>query len=511
MKNISRNIGTKECRSKVNAPALLLFLVSLLILGCTSPSPVSEGEVVWSPDYDGAVIPYNIAPLNFCIDGAENTRVLVEVRGERGSLSVRARHGRVVFPEKKWHRLLENEKGNMLTVSIRRHPETTSNPPSSAGFSFIVSPDPIDPYVTYRIIDPSFEVWHHVEIRERDVTSFRERILSDWRHTDNSCMNCHIHGGSRGDLSFFHLRGAQGGTILNRDGTLRKLTLKNDSMPVAATYGDFHPSGRYAVYTWNNVIPSLRALGSHRMEIYDTASDLLVTDFDTNAMHFSSLTSGTDAYETFPTFSPDGRYIYFCRAGYAPLPDSVRHVRYSLVRVAFDERDATLGDSIEMVWDGPAHGGSASLPKFSPDGRWLMFCRSDYGTFPIWHRETQLMMMDMQTGEVDSLQVLRAKDASSTYHSWSSNGRWVAFASKRDDGMFGRVWFAHVDADGHVSVPFRLPHRDPEHDRLFLRSYNIPDLGNAPVPFDARTVKRLRKNVSAEPFKTIKIDNHNDN
>ena len=129
-----------------------------------------------------------------------------------------------MFPEKKWHRLLEAEKGNVLSFKI-----------DNAEFKLQVSADPIDPYVTYRIIDPSFEVWHRVEIRERDVTSFRERILSDWRHTENSCMNCHIHGSGRGNLSFFHLRGPKGGTILNRNGVLRKLTLKNDSMPVAAT------------------------------------------------------------------------------------------------------------------------------------------------------------------------------------------------------------------------------------------------------------------------------------
>jgi len=473
----------------------------MLVVACTggvSPVGPDDGDdlhTLCNPCYDGAVIPYNIAPLNFCIDGEAYARARVEVKGSTSSLRVKARRGRVMFPEKRWHRLLEAEKGRTLTVAV-----TGRDGSKPLEYTLLVSPDPIDPFVTYRLIDPSFEVWHRIEIRERDVTGFDERILSDWRHTENSCMNCHIHGSSRGNLSFFHLRGAHGGTILNREGTLRKLTLKNDSMPVAATYGDFHPSGRYAVYTWNNVIPSLRALASHRMEIYDTASDLLVTDFDTNTMHFSPLTSGTDAYETFPTFSPDGRYIYFCRAPYNVLPDSVKHVRYSLVRVAFNEQTGLTGDSLEVVWDADAHDGSASLPKFSPDGRWLMFCRSDYGTFPIWHRETQLLMMDMQTGAVDSLEVLRAPDASSSYHSWSSNGRWVAFASKRGDGMFGRVWFAHVDEQGRVATPFRLPQRDPEHDRLFLRSYNIPDLGDAPVPFDARTVKHLREDIPAEEF-----------
>lgn len=472
---------------------LTLLLLVLVLTSCTGgPLPVTDG-VVRTPDYDGAVVPFNIAPLNFCLDGAEYARARVEVRGRSGSITVRARRGRVMFPERRWHRLLESEKGNTLTVEI-----TSAGQPSS--FSFTVSPDPIDAYVTYRLIDPSFEVWHRIEIRERDVTGFRERILSDWRHTDNSCMNCHIHGQSRGDLSFFHLRGEHGGTILNREGTLRKLTLKADGMPVAATYGDFHPSGRYAVFTWNNVIPSLRTLGSHRMEVYDDASDLLVADFDENRLLVSPLTSATEAYETFPTFSPDGRHIYFCRADYVPVPDSVKQLRYSLVRVPFDAASGVMGDSIEVVWDASLQQGSASLPKFSPDGRWLLFCRSDYGTFPIWHRETQLLMMDVSTGVTRSPAVLKAPDASTSYHSWSSDGRWIAFASKRGDGMFGRVWFAHVDAEGNVATPFTLPQRDPEHDRLFLRSYNIPDLGAAPVPFDARTIGRLRKTLPAEPF-----------
>ena len=488
------------------------IFLSLMLMACTT-SVSDNGADAVVPDFAGAVVPYNIAPLNFCLDGKAYARAKVEVNGEHGSIAVRAHNGRVMFPKKKWHRLLEAEKGNTLTVSIEcqqvnkstnqqavvRHSSPEGRKVEKL-FSFTVSLDSIDRYVTYRIIDPSFEVWHKVEIRERDLTGWGERVLSDWKHTDNSCMNCHVHGSARGNLSFFHLRGPKGGTILNRDGSLRKLTLKTDDMPVAVTYGDFHPSGRFAVFTWNTVIPSLRALGSHRMEVYDTASDMLVADFDANTMRFSRLTSDTDAYETFPTFSPDGQYIYFYRASYHPLPDSVRQTCDSLVRIPFDEQTGTQGDSIEMVWDAEQEGGSASFPKFSPDGRFLLFCRSDYGTFPIWHRETRLMMMDMKTGVVDSLEVLRAEDASSSYHSWSSNGRWIAFASKRGDGMFGRVWMAHVDADGRVAKPFRLPQRDPEHDRLFLRSYNLPDLGDTPVPFDVRDIRRLRKNLPAEPF-----------
>lgn len=481
----------KESRGGLRGGLVVLALA--LLTGCQS-SPVVPDANVCSPDYAGVTVPPNIAPLNFCLDGAALRSARVRVEGEETSLNVKARGGRVMFPERRWHRLLEAEKGHTLQVTVQGKGET------GCSFAFDVSEDPIDGYVTYRLIDPSFEVWHKVEIRERDLTGFDERVLSDWKHTDNSCMNCHTHGSARGDLSFFHLRGADGGTILNRNGTLRKLTLKTDSMPVAATYGDLHPSGRFAVYTWNSVIPSLRALGSNRMEIYDTASDLLVADFDQNRLLTSPLTSGSDVLETFPTFAPDGRSITYCRALHNALPDSIEQVHYSLVRIPFDATDGCQGDSIETLWDGDERGGSASFPKYSPDGRFLLFCRSDFGTFPIWHRETRLVMIDMTTGEEMPLDALADANASSTYHSWSSNGRWIAFASKRGDGQFGRIWFAHVDEDGNVTRPFVLPQRDPEHDRLFMRSFNIPDLGNAPVPFDARTIGKLRKHVAAEVF-----------
>ena len=481
--------------SKKGMIRCLVGLLTLTLLAGCQGSPVVPDASVCSPDYAGVTVPPNIAPLNFCLDRQILRRAKVTVEGEGLSLRVRARGGRVMFPIKRWHRLLDAEKGHTLQVKVQTKGK------EALRFSFNVSGDPIDGYVTYRLIDPSFEVWHKVEICERDITGFDERVLSDWRHTDNSCMNCHTHGGARGDLSFFHLRGAGGGTVLNRDGVLRKLTLKTDSMPVAATYGDLHPSGRYAVYSWNSVIPSLRFAGSNRMEIYDNASDLLVADFDNNRLLFSPVTSSTDAFETFPTFTPDGRSITFCLAAAKVLPDSVENVRYSLVRIPFDPADGSQGDSIEVLWDGDAQGGSASFPKYSPDGRFLLFCRSDFGTFPIWHRETRLQMMDMTTGEVNPLDVLADANASSTYHSWSSDGRWIAFASKRGDGQYGRIWFAHVDEEGNVARPFVLPQRDPEHDRLFLRSFNIPDLGNSPVPFDARTIGKLREQVKAEEFK----------
>jgi Tol biopolymer transport system component len=68
-----------------------------------------------------------------------------------------------------------------------------------------------------------------------------------------------------------------------------------------------------------------------------------------------------------------------------------------------------------------------------------------------------------------------------SYPSWSSNGRWIIFISRRADGNYSRVYFAYYDAEGQVHKPFALPQSDPEHDRLLLRSYNRPETMVEPV------------------------------
>jgi len=57
-----------------------------------------------------------------------------------------------------------------------------------------------------------------------------------------------------------------------------------------------------------------------------------------------------------------------------------------------------------------------------------------------------------------------------------------------------------VDGDGQLTKPFVLPQEDPWHYENSLRSYNIPDLSDGPVDFDAETVGRMLKEAEAEVF-----------
>ena len=477
-----------------------LLTVLLLVLACgrsfdgRPAGPGTDRTAPVFPDYREVTVPCNIAPLNFYYTDPASSRFVTTFSA--GSVSVTIKGREVVWKEKDWKKLLAAAAGSSVAVTSACR---SGGEPVVFRWTIGVSADPIDPYLTYRLIEPGFEVWDDLEIQERDLESFDVRILSDWRNTENKCMNCHIHSQGRGDLSMFYLRGQGGGAILNRNGTLRKLTLRDSTMISPTVYGEIHPEGRFGVFSTNVIIPAMHSYGGRRMEVYDTASDLAVADFDENRMLTFPETTREDVFETFPVFSADGRSVYYCAAAVRPLPSQVERMMYSLVRIPFDPETGTLGTPADTLWSATERGASVCHPKASPDGRWLLFTVADYGTFPINHRECDLALMDLQSGEMMSLDVVNA-DKSDTYHSWSSGSRWFVFASKRGDGMFGKPWFSHVDPDGTVSRPFLLPQKDPHFYDKMLRSFNVPDLGNAPVGFDAREIGRIWKEVPAEPF-----------
>lgn len=447
------------------------------------------------PDYMGVTVPSNIAPLNFHYTAAGIRKVLTTVSFKD---SVHEFEGKeVVWDLDQWKNLASSAEGDTLRFSSQL--TLKGGKTENLEWEVYVSQDKIDPYLSYRLIEPGYEVWHELEIRERCIENFDERVLSSWKNTDNSCMNCHVHSQARADLSIFYVRGKNGGAFLNRDGKLRKLGLKTEGMPSSTVYGEIHPSGRYGVFSSNIIIPGFHAQGSKRLEVYDPESDLVIADFDRNEIRMPQALARKDVLETFPVFSADGRSIYYCAADTMSLPRDIEKLRYSLMKVSFDPNTGRIGNRPEVVWDAQEHNASICHPKCSPDGKWLMYTVADYGTFPIWHAECELEMMNLRTGEIVKMDKANS-DRSDTYHSWSSSSRWFVFASKRGDGKYGRPYFCHVDDKGNLSKPFVLPQEDPWHYENSLLSFNIPDLSDGPVSFDAELIGRMVKETEIENF-----------
>lgn len=453
----------------------------------------SDGPAIIYPDYKDVTIPANIAPLNFhyATKNARKAQTTFTLDGKK----VTKKGIEVKWSISQWQKFLKNAAGKTITVEAE---VKTGDSTVKDKWNIYVSEDEMDSYITYRLIEPAYQMWNEVSIVERNLANFDERTICDHQHTDNSCMNCHIHCQQRGDLSMFYIRGKNGGAILNNQGTIRKLTLNAEGLLSGTVYGEIHPSGRYGVFSTNIIIPSFHSQAGKRMEVYDTESDLAVADFENNRMINLPHVARTDKLETFPCFSPDGNYVYYCVADTVSLPQNIEELTYDLVRAPFDTNTGNIGEEIEVVWSGKENGGTACHPKISPDGRWVLFTNATYGTFPINHSESALNMVDLETGEINTLDAVKG-NKSDTYHSWSSNGRWFVFASKRGDGQYGKAYFCHLDKDGNPSKPFVLPQKSAYFYEYNLKSFNVPDMSSTATEITLHDSARLFK-ADSEAF-----------
>ena len=125
-----------------------------------------------------------------------------------------------------------------------------------------------------------------------------------------------------------------------------------------------------------------------------------------------------------------------------------------------------------------------------------------YGVFHIWHRDADLWVMDLKTQSSRPLDEINSKDTES-YHSWSSNGKWLVFSSRRNDGEYTRPFFAHIDSDGQWSKPFELPCDDPDYHRQFMKCYNIPEFMRGPVTIRPQKFADVLKG-DADPVKYVR-------
>lgn len=95
------------------------------------------------------------------------------------------------------------------------------------------------------------------------------------------------------------------------------------------------------------------------------------------------------------------------------MPLDRESVRYDLLRAEFDFATGALGERVDTLYDSRTAGGSVSFPRVSPDGRYLMYTRADYGTFPVWHAEADLAVMDLHDGSEVDASALNSDEAES--------------------------------------------------------------------------------------------------
>jgi hypothetical protein len=458
-----------------------LICRSLAIIGLVS-SPLA----VWAaepprlfPDYIGITLPPNIAPLNFRIQEPGRS-YQVELRSTQGPpISIHSPTPTIRIPLKAWSNLLRANPGQPLywDVSVQ---SASSGWTRFATVTNHIAREEIDAWLAYRLLKPIFSFYRQLGIYQRNLEAFDQKTILEKEKYDEGCLNCHIPANRRPDTFAFNIRAHEGKNPMI-------MVISNQVTRVERTMGylAWHPSGRWLAFSANKFSLFFHTRGETQ-DVYDAKSDLGIYDVDSNRIAFPPAIAAPDRNETWPTWSPDGRYLYFSSAPPRPV-EKFREIRYDLMRVSFDPQTFQW-DPPELVISAEKTGMSICQAKISPDGRFLLVTVCHYGSFPIHQTDSDLWVMDLATRQFHALGI--NSDRADTWHSWSSNSRWVVFSSKRLDGVFARPYFSYVDEQGQFHKPFVLPQEDPTFYGFCLQTYNVPELMQGPVTVKERDLVR---------------------
>ncbi len=219
--------------------------------------------------------------------------------------------------------------------------------------------------------------------------------------------------------------------------------------------------------------------------------------YDRASGRFESLPGADDpAYvQSNPVWSPDGRHIVFARAPAYDLrhtlgqgkvllsPEECREFLeegkpflFDLYRIPFNEG---RGGKAEPLAGASGNDRSNFFPRYSPDGRWILFCQSK--SYMLLQPDSELYLMPAEGGQPRRLRANTGQ--MNSWHSWSPSGRWIVFSSKAN-GPYTQLWLSHVDEAGESSPPVCLE-RFTQPDR----AANIPEFVN----LRASAIRRIRE------------------
>jgi hypothetical protein len=487
-------------------PAVLVVLLSSVLFlsaGCGGSAPPeppagrSAGRLpTIDPDYAGVTIPPNVSPLNFRVR-EPGRRCYVRLRSASGeAFSTVAPPAKVVLPEIPWAALLKAARGGDVSVDVCVQGfdgDWTAFDP----FTVHVAPEEMDRYIVYRQLGYVYMFWGPMRLRQRDVSTYEDTVLLDNDVTGGGCMNCHTFLASRPEKALVQFRsGAKPygyGMLVIQDGRITKVDTKTPQSIGLAAISSWHPSGRVVAFSMDAFRQFFHSRRSEVREVYDMKSDLAIYLVDECRVTGTAAISRPDRLEAWPAWSADGKYLYFSSAAPPPAEgdwvpsEAYAGIRYDLMRIPYDVGTNTWGE-LETVLSSERAGGSVTQPRPSPDGRFIAFCLSDHSVFPTFEPDADLFLLNLADGSFARMEC--SGEGAESWHSWSRNGRWLVFSSKRDDGVFIRPYFAHVDESGHAAKPFILPQKDPAFYDSFCYMYQLPEFLAGPLPVTAHQLAR---------------------
>ena len=483
---------------------------SSVSLRLRSPSVYREREpaatlcISYPPN--GAVFPPNLcAPFVEWDDPVNDLwQVQIEIEGVKDVWRHTAEKPRWRIPNDLWRVVRQQAVGRDASIQVLGLLRSGARPSVQASqpVRVRVSADPADDCIVYRLVELPFSTRSSPDTFARHISSFETRpfILGRRRY----CFNCHMFSSQSGRAGKVTL---QCRYMVPEPCPLRVYFGVYDigeqrgwkvKLPFGiqmTTFTAWSPDGARLAISANQQIEAVAPVVSETQNVHLPTSDIAIYDVAASRAYLLPGASSPDRLAVYPRWTPDGQSLVFCDAPSGP--NTGERAKFSLLVVPFNDGQGGTAKPIAAAGE---NGRSNYYPRFSPDGKWLSFCQSDGGSLIKSSSDIWLMSGSLE-GPARPLGC-NVPYAADSWHSWSSNSRWLVFASKRDDGLYARLYLTHVDDTGHASPAVRLPVNDRP-----SASFNIPEF-MAEWPqvqerelFDAIRVERDALNVAEEEAK----------
>jgi tetratricopeptide (TPR) repeat protein len=387
--------------------------------------------------------------------------------------------------------------------------ETPSNVLSAGHVTIQTSPDPVGAPLFYREVnlpfvdavkDPSTIRWRFgaVSSVERPPVVLENLPV---------CGNCHsfsADGAVLGmDIDYANDKGSYAVVPVRQDMTLDKSTIitwsdyRRDEG--AATFGllsQVSPDGRFVVSTVKDQSVFVPRPGLEFSQLFFPIKGILCI-YDRQTGAFQSLPGADDPnlVQSNPTWSPDGKSIVFAATEAYSLkhtsdpravllsPEDCREFlegakpfKFSLFQIPFN---AGRGGRPEPIAGASFNGKSNYFPKFSPDGKWIVFCQAE--NFMLLQPDSQLYIIPAEGGQARRLRANTKR--MNSWHSFSPNGKWLVFSGK-PDSPYTRLYLTHIDEQGESTPAVVLDHLTAPD-----RAANIPEFVRA----DPAAIRHIRE------------------